>query len=198
MLFQRDPKRRLEEMIHLICGEATTRDEGKRLNTLKRLINDVNTYGERKGEGIYQQMAAGICHSLTSSDWEALVDSQIRTLILVGDQDAVIRPSNSHYIASKLGVEAVVFEGGGHTLLFEMPDTLNSLLVSHFDQHEEEAEKGREEEEEEGEREEGEEEDDHKASAITHGGGDGGGGGGGSDDDGSNDSGDVSIRVDTS
>ena len=52
------------------------------------------------------------------------------TLILVGDSDPIVPPAQSHLLAARIPhTQLEVFEGAGHTLMFEMYDDYKRLVI---------------------------------------------------------------------
>ncbi len=64
------------------------------------------------------------------SSWEWLPSLSAPTLVLTGDQDALIPPVNSENLASRIpDAELVVIEGGGHQVLIEQPQACNQAIL---------------------------------------------------------------------
>ncbi len=64
------------------------------------------------------QAAAGAAFDL----WERLAEVRARTLVLTGDQDAVVDPKNSELLAARIPeARFEVFAGGGHLFFWEQP-----------------------------------------------------------------------------
>jgi 3-oxoadipate enol-lactonase len=65
------------------------------------------------------QAAAGAAFDV----WERLADIRTRTLVLTGDQDAVVDPKNSELLAARIpDARLEVFAGCGHLFFWEQPD----------------------------------------------------------------------------
>jgi 3-oxoadipate enol-lactonase len=75
------------------------------------------------------QAAAGAAFDV----WERLAEIRARTLVLTGDQDAVVDPTNSELLAARIPEARLeVFPGGGHLFFWEQPtqfvDTVKEFL----------------------------------------------------------------------
>lgn len=65
--------------------------------------------------------------------WERLAEIRAETLVLTGDQDAVVDPRNSELLAARIPEARLeVFAGGGHLFFWELPrqfvDTVKEFL----------------------------------------------------------------------
>jgi 3-oxoadipate enol-lactonase len=55
--------------------------------------------------------------------WDRLGEIRAQTLVLTGDQDAVVDPKNSDLLAARIPEARLeVFDGGGHLFFWEQPD----------------------------------------------------------------------------
>lgn len=62
--------------------------------------------------------------------WQRLASLTAPTLVLSGDQDALIPPVNSENLASQItGAKLVVIPGGGHQVLIEQPEAANQAIL---------------------------------------------------------------------
>ncbi|KAJ3108632.1 hypothetical protein HDU97_000488 [Phlyctochytrium planicorne] len=78
--------------------------------------------------GAIGQLMAVMTHYVSSSRLSQLASLKIPTQVITGTWDNLIHPTNSDYIAQKLGVKVKVFDGAGHALPSEMPDEFNVTL----------------------------------------------------------------------
>jgi 3-oxoadipate enol-lactonase len=61
--------------------------------------------------------------------WERLAEIGAQTLVLTGDQDAVVDPKNSELLAARIPhARLEVFRGGGHLFFWEQPEKFVSAV----------------------------------------------------------------------
>jgi len=82
-------------------------------------------------EGLNGQRMAVASHHVSKSRLCQIRDSGIPTLVVVGERDQLVRPSNSYYLARVLDAPLFVFENGGHGLIHQYPQEFNHLLTLH-------------------------------------------------------------------
>jgi pimeloyl-ACP methyl ester carboxylesterase len=75
------------------------------------------------------QAAAGAAFDV----WDRLAEIRAQTLVLTGDEDAVVDPQNSNLLAARIPhAQLEVFAGGGHLFFWEQPtqfvDTVKEFL----------------------------------------------------------------------
>ena len=56
----------------------------------------------------------------------------VRSLVIGGDEDSLVRASSLEASAAKLGAECVVLTGGGHNIFVQMAEEVNSALERHW------------------------------------------------------------------
>jgi len=83
--------------------------------------------------GSISQISAGITHRLTPARLRSIAASIPKVLIVTGDDDNLINPSNSRDLAARMpGSELVIWEGTGHALHAQWPKRFNELLERAF------------------------------------------------------------------
>ncbi|KAJ3332712.1 hypothetical protein HDU76_013325 [Blyttiomyces sp. JEL0837] len=83
-------------------------------------------------QGIRGQRLACYTHHMSRRRLHKLRDSGIPIIVITGDSDVVVRPSNSIYLARNLRSRLELFVGGGHGLAVQFPDRFNAVLLKHF------------------------------------------------------------------
>ncbi|KAI9347403.1 Alpha/Beta hydrolase protein [Zopfochytrium polystomum] len=83
-------------------------------------------------DGLRGQRAAVYTHHVSGTRLRKLSGYGIPTLVITGDGDVVVRPSNSIYLARILRARLELFVGGGHGLAVQFPDRFNTVLLRHF------------------------------------------------------------------
>ncbi|KAJ1555748.1 hypothetical protein HK405_013690 [Cladochytrium tenue] len=80
------------------------------------------------------QQSACLTHNMTPARLTDIRHSNFPILVLCGDEDNVlIQPTSSEYLASQLHARLELFHGGGHAIRLQFPDIHNKLLRSHID-----------------------------------------------------------------
>jgi pimeloyl-ACP methyl ester carboxylesterase len=73
--------------------------------------------------------AAQASAGATFDVWERLGEIHAQTLVLTGDEDAVVDPKNSDILAARIPQARVeTFAGGGHLFFWEQPDRFVALV----------------------------------------------------------------------
>ena len=86
--------------------------------------------GVNKAADLYSQLAAVSTHKVGAARIQTLKASKVPVQVMRGDQDNLVRTSNSDKIAKRLGVECVVIPDCGHGMLDEQPDRVVEEMVS--------------------------------------------------------------------
>ncbi|KAJ3036160.1 hypothetical protein HDV00_003016 [Rhizophlyctis rosea] len=81
--------------------------------------------------GAMAQLGACITHYVSDERLRSL-KGKLPILIVTGTWDNLIRPVNSHRLASILDARLEIFDGCGHALVSEQPKRYNALLEEHF------------------------------------------------------------------
>jgi 3-oxoadipate enol-lactonase len=72
------------------------------------------------------QAAAGVAFDV----WHRIGELRMPTLVLTGDEDAVVDPRNSELLAERIpGARLAVFAGGGHLFFWEEPERFVRLVT---------------------------------------------------------------------
>ncbi|KAJ7093173.1 Alpha/Beta hydrolase protein [Mycena epipterygia] len=83
--------------------------------------------------GALSQMAAALTHHATPQRLRNIAEAIPKVLILTGDEDNLVLPSNSRYIKSCMpDAELEEWEGTGHALHVQRPKQFNQLLERVF------------------------------------------------------------------
>ncbi|KAI9209576.1 Alpha/Beta hydrolase protein [Polychytrium aggregatum] len=82
--------------------------------------------------GLRNQRWACTTHLVNKRRLLQLKHTNIPILLVAGDCDAVIRPTNTLYLSAILEARTEIFIGGGHGLTVQFSDRYNKLLHSHF------------------------------------------------------------------
>ncbi|KAJ3255540.1 hypothetical protein HDU77_003664 [Chytriomyces hyalinus] len=86
---------------------------------------------DKAGRG--SQQNAVITHSMSPRRLSHIKHSQMPVLVLCGTQDdVIIQPASSKYLAKQLGARLEIFEGAGHAIRLQFPEAHNELLKSHI------------------------------------------------------------------
>ncbi|KAJ7445772.1 alpha/beta-hydrolase [Mycena galericulata] len=83
--------------------------------------------------GSLSQMFAALTHRVTPQRLRSISEAIPKVLILTGDDDNLVSPSNSHYLHSCMpAAELVEWEGTGHAIHVQRPKKFNQLLERVF------------------------------------------------------------------
>nr|CAG8497874.1 3203_t:CDS:10 [Entrophospora candida] len=82
--------------------------------------------------GAIGQISACLRHYVSSERLRIIQDKIPKILVVTGNLDNFVRPSNSFYLAEELNADFEYFEGSGHVIPGEQPERYNSLLEEHF------------------------------------------------------------------
>ncbi|KAI8824243.1 Alpha/Beta hydrolase protein [Fimicolochytrium jonesii] len=116
---------------------AAKAPEGSGFATNRDMIYE-NLRGMTKAKGVQSelsrkgQLGAIHKHYVSKSRLNTIGKLGIPTLVMVGTEDSIIRPSNSHHLAKHIGCPLEVFKGAGHVLATEQPERFHNLLVQTF------------------------------------------------------------------
>jgi len=88
--------------------------------------------------GSISQMAAAMTHHVTPDRLSQISKSIGKVLILTGDEDHLVDPSNSYYLKQHMpDAELVHFEGTGHGIHIQRKQRFNALLEKTFQEGQE-------------------------------------------------------------
>ncbi|KAJ7168139.1 alpha/beta-hydrolase [Mycena crocata] len=83
--------------------------------------------------GALSQMSAGLTHHVTAKRLRSIGEAIPKVLIVTGDEDNLVAPSNSRYIKSCMPeAELDEWSGTGHALHVQRPEKFNQLLERVF------------------------------------------------------------------
>ncbi|KAJ3215806.1 hypothetical protein HDU67_010299 [Dinochytrium kinnereticum] len=82
--------------------------------------------------GVKGQRMACYTHYVSRARLRKLRDYGIPIIVLTGDDDILVRPKNSIYLARNLRARLEIFIGGGHGLAVQFPERFNKVLLKHF------------------------------------------------------------------
>ncbi|KAH9050913.1 hypothetical protein EDB83DRAFT_2399131, partial [Lactarius deliciosus] len=87
----------------------------------------------QKPLGLVSQLWAGLMHHVEAERLAQISKSIPKVLILTGDQDHAVRPSNSAYLSERMPeAEYVVWKETGHAVQLQHAERFNSLLERVF------------------------------------------------------------------
>ena len=93
----------------------------------------IETARPQKFLGAISQMAAGLTHNVAPARLSSIAKSVPKVLILTGDKDHLVNPSNSHYLKQHMPeAELVEWEGTGHAIHLQRKTRFNALLERVF------------------------------------------------------------------
>ena len=79
--------------------------------------------------GALSQMWAALTHRMSSSRLRSIALGVPRIVLLTGDDDNLVNPSNSRRLAAAMpGAELIVWPDTGHALQLQRVDEFNALL----------------------------------------------------------------------
>ena len=85
-------------------------------------------------------MSAGLTHNVTPTRLASISSTIPKVMIVTGDQDNLVAPENSAYLAKHMKeAEYVVFEGTGHAIHAQRKKRYNELLEKVFSEGREKA-----------------------------------------------------------
>ncbi|KAJ3128745.1 hypothetical protein HK100_009016 [Physocladia obscura] len=89
--------------------------------------------GFQNKAGRASQQSAVITHSVSPKRLALIKHSQMPVLVITGTQDnVIIQPTSSRYLARHLGGRMEIFEGAGHAIRLQFPERHNALLKAHI------------------------------------------------------------------
>ncbi|KAH9066039.1 alpha beta-hydrolase [Lactarius deliciosus] len=139
--FIKDPKRRTPLIVES-CFSSSWLDARAENDPEGRTNREVQTilYNERAAitrvpnpVGAFSQMWAGLTHHVEAERLAQISKAIPKVLILTGDQDHFIRPSNSAYLSEHMPeAEFVVWTDTGHVVNVQYVERFNTLLERVF------------------------------------------------------------------
>ncbi|KAJ3107420.1 hypothetical protein HDU96_007909 [Phlyctochytrium bullatum] len=122
------PEAWLKEKAPEHTGCATNRE-----HMVKFFKERFSASGLQNPKGRDGQQSACMTHWMTKARLEEIRAARVPVLVMTGDDDNVlIQPSSSAYLAAVLGGRLEIFEGGGHALRLQFPERHNALLLEHL------------------------------------------------------------------
>ena len=82
--------------------------------------------------GLAQQVGAVLSHRMRRDDLRALRETDCPKLVLHGDSDVIIHPSNAVYLSSAIDADLEIVDSN-HMAVVECAERLNELLDDHID-----------------------------------------------------------------
>ncbi|KDQ10386.1 hypothetical protein BOTBODRAFT_36284 [Botryobasidium botryosum FD-172 SS1] len=83
--------------------------------------------------GALSQMWAAVTHRVSAARLKKIESGIPKVLIITGDADDLVAPSNSEYLARVMrGAEYIKWEGTGHAINGQWPDRFNAILEQTF------------------------------------------------------------------
>ena len=93
--------------------------------------------------GAFSQMFAGLTHHVRPAQLQHIAKSIPKVLILTGDDDNLVRPSNSVYLKEQMpSAEFVQWEKTGHAIHVQWRSKFNKLLERVLEEGRQRLEKG--------------------------------------------------------
>jgi pimeloyl-ACP methyl ester carboxylesterase len=93
--------------------------------------------------GSLSQMCAGLTHHVSPSSLARISNTVPSIVILTGDDDNLVSPSNSDYLAKYIPrAHYEKWEGTGHAIYSQWPERLNNLIAQTISKGREEVEAG--------------------------------------------------------
>ncbi|KAJ3100597.1 hypothetical protein HDU97_002127 [Phlyctochytrium planicorne] len=107
--------------------------ETNRDHILNWMIERFSKTGLQDQQGRDNQQVACITHWMSTKRLHEIRDVHVPILVMTGTEDNVlIQPSSSIYLATMLKARLEIFEGGGHALRVQFPERHNELLLDHL------------------------------------------------------------------
>ncbi|KAI8048393.1 Alpha/Beta hydrolase protein [Syncephalis plumigaleata] len=79
------------------------------------------------------QTKAVMTHLITEEQFATIRNSKIPVLVCTGDEDALVVPANSEYIAKMLQSPLKVFKGCGHLIEVQEPEEYSRMITEHIE-----------------------------------------------------------------
>ncbi|KAH9050908.1 alpha/beta-hydrolase [Lactarius deliciosus] len=139
--FIKDPKRRSPFVVDMCFNsswlDATAENdpEGRTNREVQITLCDERAAVTRiqKPLGAVSQMWAGFTHRVGAKRLAQISKAIPKVLILTGDQDHLVRPSNSAYLSTQMPeAEFVVWKDAGHVVSMQYVERFNTLLERVF------------------------------------------------------------------
>ncbi|KAJ3208375.1 hypothetical protein HDU67_006782 [Dinochytrium kinnereticum] len=112
---------------------AGTGCETNREHMIKWMVERFTATGLQDPQGRANQQVACMTHWMTTARLKEIRDARFPVLVMTGtDDNVLIQPSSSIYLAAVLGGRLEIFEGGGHALRVQFPERHNHLLLGHL------------------------------------------------------------------
>jgi len=139
LTFTKDPEKKIPILFPIIYPQtfldapAIEYDEPSITNyeVLKpRVLKRISLTRPQGLIGALSQMAACFGHYVSQDRLATISKSVPKVLILVGDQDNLVRPANSHWLAHCMPeAEFIVWKDTGHQILGQHPKKATELLA---------------------------------------------------------------------
>ncbi|KAH9020114.1 Alpha/Beta hydrolase protein [Lactarius hengduanensis] len=136
-IFIMDPKKRTPIIVEScfssswLDARAEKDPEGRTNREVQIMVRSHNTHP--KTLGAVSQMWAGLTHHMEAERLAQISKAIPKVLILTGDQDHIIRPSNSAYLSEHMPeAEFVVWTDTGHFVHMQYVKRFNALLERVF------------------------------------------------------------------
>ncbi|KAI9441694.1 alpha/beta-hydrolase [Lactarius indigo] len=139
--FIKDPKRRSPLIVESCFGsswldaKSENDPEGRTNREVQIMYHDERGAVTRvqKPLGLVSQMWAALTHHVEAERLAQISKSIPKVLILTGDQDHAVRPSNSAYLSKHMPeAEYVVWKEAGHAVQLQHTERFNALLERVF------------------------------------------------------------------
>ena len=121
----RDVDERMKALAHLLFSEKTIAEGRVDMGALGR---DLAT-GRARGQGMLGQLAAVFGHN-AHSELSAHQDKSV--LCIVGQDDVLVSPRNTHELVKLLEAELLEIAHAGHGVSSEHPEVVNAAIRRHI------------------------------------------------------------------
>jgi len=131
-MFTNAPEKKARILLSLLYSKETTKDISKKTRLYEHRLRILNKNKQPSSlKGFFAQWLAIMKHYVSVARLQEIKQSGVPVLVMVGTDDILIYPSNSHTLHKHLGGELIEYRGG-HAVVNELPELVNSALEAHF------------------------------------------------------------------
>lgn len=132
-IFARSDVARLDTLMRMMYSEATINNPNLGPKLRAHHVERMATRVPPKMAAVFGHTLAVYRHYVSYARLLRIRYSPFPTLVVVGEEDQLVRIGNSHMLANVLGARLFVVEDGAHGLLAAYAGTVNKELLGHFE-----------------------------------------------------------------
>lgn len=143
LTFMTDPAEKIPIILDMLFPQAwldtaASGENSERTNRVEQFASHMRRFQITRPQkliGVLSQMSSALTHHVSPERLRQISTSIPKVLILTGDQDHLVHPSKSFYLAKHMPeAEFVQWKDSGHALSAQWPDRFHALLERVFDE----------------------------------------------------------------